>query len=107
VNWPTGAGGKGNEGVAAFVGRLPNSIGYVEYAYVKQNKMTYVQLKNKDGQWVNPSDDAFKAAAAGAELEAAGRKADPVHAGVTLGGQGLECGQGIGIKGLGHRAEAA
>ncbi|MBI3531333.1 MAG: phosphate ABC transporter substrate-binding protein PstS, partial [Burkholderiales bacterium] len=40
VNWPTGAGGKGNEGVAAFVGRLPNSIGYVEYAYVKQNKMT-------------------------------------------------------------------
>jgi phosphate transport system substrate-binding protein len=41
VNWPTGAGGKGNEGVAAFVQRLPNSIGYVEYAYVKQNKMTY------------------------------------------------------------------
>ncbi|MBC5766623.1 phosphate ABC transporter substrate-binding protein PstS [Ramlibacter albus] len=67
VNWPTGAGGKGNEGVAAFVGRLPNSIGYVEYAYVKQNKMTYAQLRNKDGQWVNPSDAAFKAAAAGAD----------------------------------------
>jgi phosphate transport system substrate-binding protein len=43
VNWPVGAGGKGNEGVAAFVGRLPNSIGYVEYAYVKQNKMTYAR----------------------------------------------------------------
>jgi phosphate transport system substrate-binding protein len=49
VNWPTGAGGKGNEGVAAFVGRLPNSIGYVEYAYVKQNKLTYTQLQNKEG----------------------------------------------------------
>jgi phosphate transport system substrate-binding protein len=67
VNWPTGAGGKGNEGVAAFVGRLPNSIGYVEYAYVKQNKMTYVQLKNKDGQFVAPDGDNFKAAAAGAD----------------------------------------
>ncbi|KQR55270.1 phosphate ABC transporter substrate-binding protein PstS [Acidovorax sp. Leaf160] len=67
VNWPTGAGGKGNEGVAAFVGRLPNSIGYVEYAYVKQNKMTYVQLQNADGAYVSPDDDAFKAAAAGAE----------------------------------------
>lgn len=67
VNWPTGAGGKGNEGVAAFVQRLPNSIGYVEYAYVKQNKMTFTQLRNKDGQWVSPSDDSFKAAAAGAD----------------------------------------
>jgi phosphate transport system substrate-binding protein len=67
VKWLAGTAGKGNEGVAAFVQRLPNSIGYVEYAYVKQNKMTYVQLKNKDGQWVNPSDDAFKAAAAGAD----------------------------------------
>lgn len=54
VNWPTGAGGKGNEGVAAFVGRLPNSIGYVEYAYVKQNKLTYVQLQNADGAFVSP-----------------------------------------------------
>lgn len=67
VNWPIGAGGKGNEGVAAFVNRLPNSIGYVEYAYVKQSKMTYVQLKNKDGQFVSPDGDNFKAAAAGAD----------------------------------------
>jgi len=67
VNWPTGAGGKGNEGVAAFVQRLPNSIGYVEYAYVKQNKMTYTLMRNKDGQFVAPNDDAFKAAAAGAD----------------------------------------
>jgi phosphate transport system substrate-binding protein len=67
VNWPIGAGGKGNEGVAAFVQRLPNSIGYVEYAYVKQNKMTYTLLKNKDGNFVPPSDTNFKAAAAGAD----------------------------------------
>ncbi|MBB1161748.1 phosphate ABC transporter substrate-binding protein PstS [Aquariibacter albus] len=67
VNWPTGAGGKGNEGVSAFVQRLPNSIGYVEYAYAKQNKMSHVLLKNKDGQFVAPEDDNFKAAAAGAD----------------------------------------
>ncbi|RDI25215.1 phosphate ABC transporter substrate-binding protein (PhoT family) [Pseudacidovorax intermedius] len=67
VNWPTGAGGKGNEGVAAFVGRLPNSIGYVEYAYVKQNKMTYALLQNSAGKFVSPEDTAFKAAAAGAD----------------------------------------
>ncbi|HRP28655.1 MAG TPA: phosphate ABC transporter substrate-binding protein PstS [Burkholderiaceae bacterium] len=67
VNWPTGAGGKGNEGVSAFVQRLPNSIGYVEYAYAKQNRMSHVQLRNKDGAFVNPDDDAFKAAAAGAD----------------------------------------
>ncbi len=67
VNWPTGAGGKGNEGVAAFVGRLPNSIGYLEYAYVKQNKMTYTLLKNKDGNFVEPDDANFKAAAASAD----------------------------------------
>ena len=67
VNWPTGAGGKGNEGVAAFVGRLPNSIGYVEYAYVKQNKMTYALMQNAAGQFVAPDDSAFKAAAAGAD----------------------------------------
>jgi phosphate transport system substrate-binding protein len=66
VNWPVGAGGKGNEGVSAFVSRLPNSIGYVEYAYVKQNKMTYAQVQNSAGTWVTPSDTAFKAAAAGA-----------------------------------------
>ncbi|MCW5663570.1 MAG: phosphate ABC transporter substrate-binding protein PstS [Piscinibacter sp.] len=67
VNWPTGAGGKGNEGVAAFVQRLPNSIGYVEYAYVKQNKMTYTLLKNQAGSFVAPDDVNFKAAAAGAD----------------------------------------
>jgi phosphate transport system substrate-binding protein len=67
VNWVVGAGGKGNEGVAAFVGRLPNSIGYVEYAYVKQNKMTYAQMKNASGDFVSPVDTAFKAAAAGAD----------------------------------------
>jgi len=66
VNWPVGAGGKGNEGVAAFVNRLPNSIGYVEYSYVKQNKMTYTLLKNRDGKFVAPDDSSFKAAAAGA-----------------------------------------
>jgi phosphate transport system substrate-binding protein len=67
VNWPAGAGGKGNEGVAAFVSRLPNSIGYVEYAYVKQNKMTYAQMQNSAGSFVSPDDTAFKAAAAGAD----------------------------------------
>jgi len=67
VNWPVGAGGKGNEGVASFVNRLPNSIGYVEYSYVKQNKMTYALMKNRDGVFVAPDDEAFKAAAAGAD----------------------------------------
>jgi phosphate transport system substrate-binding protein len=67
VNWPTGAGGKGNEGVAAFVQRLPGAIGYVEYAYVKQNKMTYALLKNQAGNFVAPDDANFKAAAAGAD----------------------------------------
>ena len=67
VNWPVGAGGKGNEGVAAFVQRLPNSIGYVEYAYVKQNKMTFTLMRNKEGNFVPPSEEAFKAAAAGAD----------------------------------------
>ncbi|MBK6596008.1 MAG: phosphate ABC transporter substrate-binding protein PstS [Burkholderiales bacterium] len=67
VNWPVGAGGKGNEGVAAFVGRLPNSMGYVEYSYVKQNKMTYAVMQNSAGNFVKPEDDSFKAAAAGAD----------------------------------------
>ncbi|MBU6194581.1 MAG: phosphate ABC transporter substrate-binding protein PstS [Burkholderiales bacterium] len=67
VNWPTGAGGKGNEGVAAFVQRLPNSIGYVEYAYAKQNRMSHVLLQNKDGVFVAPDDLTFKAAAANAQ----------------------------------------
>ena len=67
VKWPTGAGGKGNEGVSAFVQRLPNAIGYVEYADAKQNKMSYVLLQNKEGQFVAPDDATFKAAAAGAD----------------------------------------
>jgi len=67
VNWPVGAGGKGNEGVSAFVNRLPNSIGYVEYSYVKQNKMNFAVMQNAAGTFVKPEDDAFKAAAAGAD----------------------------------------
>ncbi len=66
VNWPTGAGGKGNEGVAAFVQRLANSIGYVEYSYANANKMTFVQLRNAAGNYTAPDDLTFKAAAAGA-----------------------------------------
>jgi phosphate transport system substrate-binding protein len=68
VNWPSnGVGGKGNEGVAQYVTRLPNSIGYVEYVYAKQNKMDYVQVKNQSGSFVSPDDSTFKAAAAGAD----------------------------------------
>ena len=67
VNWPTGAGGKGNEGVAAFVQRLPNSIGYVEYSYAVTNKMASVQMRNQAGNFVRPDDVSFKAAAAGAD----------------------------------------
>ncbi len=67
VNWPVGAGGKGNEGVAAFVSRLPNSMGYVEYSYVKQNKLNYAVMQNAAGNYVAPDDEAFKAAAAGAD----------------------------------------
>jgi len=67
VKWPVGLGGKGNEGVAASVLNVKGAIGYVEYAYVKKNKMIYALVKNKDGNFVEPSDDTFKAAAAGAE----------------------------------------
>jgi len=67
VNWPVGTGGKGNDGVAAFVQRLPGAIGYVESAYVKQNKMTYADMINAAGTKVTPDTDTFKAAAAGAE----------------------------------------
>ena len=69
VQWPTGTGGKGNEGVASYVQRIKNSIGYVEYAYAMQNKMTYTQLKNREGQYVQPTDDSFKAAAAYAQWD--------------------------------------
>ncbi len=71
VNWKTGIGGKGNEGVAANVQRMKNTIGYVEYAYALQNKMAHVQLKNRDGQFVEPSDASFQAAAANAKWDQA------------------------------------
>ncbi len=69
VKWPATAsvGGKGNEGVAANVARIKGSIGYVEYAYVKQNKLTFLQLQNKAGRWVSPDDTTFAAAADGAD----------------------------------------
>lgn len=65
--WPVGLGGKGNEGVSAFVQRLPSSIGYVEYAYAKQNKLTYVLVQNKAKQWPLPDDTTFAAAAKSAD----------------------------------------
>lgn len=67
VKWPTGQGGKGNEGVAAYVRQLKNSIGYVEYAYAKQNNLAWTQLQNKDGKFVQPTQEAFAAAAANAD----------------------------------------
>jgi len=67
VNWPTGVGGKGNEGVAGYVKQIPNSIGYVEYAYVLQNHMAFAQLQNAAGNFVAPSAATFQAAAAGAD----------------------------------------
>ncbi len=67
VNWPTGTGGKGNDGVAAFVQRLPGAIGYVESAYATQNKLTYTALTNADGKTVEPTTETFAAAAAKAE----------------------------------------
>jgi phosphate transport system substrate-binding protein len=67
VNWPTGTGGKGNDGVAAFVQRLPGAIGYVEWAYAKQNHMIYTAMKNESGAVVEPKTETFKAAAAGAD----------------------------------------
>ena len=67
VQWPTGVGGKGNEGVANYVSRIDGSIGYVEYAYAKQNKLSYAKMKNQAGHFVSPDQDSFKAAAAGAD----------------------------------------
>ena len=67
VKWAAGVGGKGNEGVANYVARIDGSIGYVEYAYAKQNRLPYAQMANKDGQFVMPDDETFKAAAAGAD----------------------------------------
>jgi phosphate transport system substrate-binding protein len=67
VNWKVGAGGKGNEGVSAMVRQLPGSLGYVEYAYVKQTKMNWVSVQNAAGTWVAPTEDTFRAAAANAD----------------------------------------
>jgi phosphate transport system substrate-binding protein len=67
VNWPAGVGGKGNEGVAGYVKQIPNSIGYVEYAYVIQNKMTYAQLQNAAGNFVTPTAATFSNAAESAD----------------------------------------
>ena len=67
VKWPTGVGGKGNEGVASYVQKINGAIGYVEYAYAKQNKLAHGQLQNAAGKFVEPDDETFKAAAAGAD----------------------------------------
>jgi len=67
VAWPTGVGGKGNEGVAAYVKRVEGGIGYVEYAYALQNKMTYTLLRNKAGKFVTPTIETFQAAGASAD----------------------------------------
>jgi phosphate transport system substrate-binding protein len=69
VKWPAASsvGGKGNEGVAANVNRIKGSVGYVEYAYVKKNKMTFMQVQNANGKYVSPDDLTFAAAAAGAD----------------------------------------
>ena len=67
VAWPEGVGGKGNEGVASYVQRIKGAIGYVEYAYAKRNKMSHAAVRNKDGQFVQPDDSAFQAAAAYAD----------------------------------------
>jgi phosphate transport system substrate-binding protein len=63
VEWPTGQGGKGNDGVAAFVRQTVGSIGYVEYAYIQQNKMSYVDMQTRDGHFIVPTAAAFAAAA--------------------------------------------
>lgn len=67
VKWPVGLGGKGNEGVANYVARIDGAIGYVEYAYAKQNKLSVAKLVNHDGVAVAPTEESFKAAAAGAD----------------------------------------
>ncbi|WP_436407883.1 phosphate ABC transporter substrate-binding protein PstS [Dyella japonica] len=71
VEWPTGVGGKGNEGVSQYVKQITGSIGYVEYAYAVKNKISWVNLKNAAGQVVAPSADAFAAAAATADWASA------------------------------------
>jgi phosphate transport system substrate-binding protein len=67
VEWPVGVGAKGNEGVSGNIGQAKNTIGYVEYAYAKQNKLTYTALVNKAGKTVQPTTEAFQAAASNAD----------------------------------------
>ncbi len=67
MQWPTGIGAKGNEGVAQNVGNTKGAIGYVEYAYAKQNKLTFTKMVNKAGKTVSPTSEAFQAAAANAD----------------------------------------
>ena len=67
MKFPAGVGGKGNEGVASYVQKLDGAIGYVEYAYAKQNKLAHGQVQNKSGKFVEPDDENFKAAAANAD----------------------------------------
>ena len=69
MQWPTGQGGKGNDGVSAFVKQTPGSIGYVEYAYAKNNNLAYADLADHDGRFVNPNEQSFTAAAAHAEWD--------------------------------------
>ncbi len=71
VAWPEGVGGKGNEGVAAYVQRIKGSIGYVEYAYAKKNNMAYALVRNRDGQWPKPDSATFQAAAQYADWKSA------------------------------------
>jgi phosphate transport system substrate-binding protein len=71
LKWPTGVGGKGNEGVANYVGRIDGAIGYVESAYAKQNKLAFAKMVNHDGKVVSPTQDSVKAAAAGADWKGA------------------------------------
>ncbi|MCE9632929.1 MAG: substrate-binding domain-containing protein, partial [Methylophilales bacterium] len=70
-SWPTGVGGKGNEGVASYVQRIKNSIGYVEYVYAKQNGLNYALVQNKEGEYVKPGFAGFQAAARYAEWDKA------------------------------------
>ena len=87
VNWPVGLGGKGNEGVSGLILQTPNSIGYVELIYAKQNNLAYATVKNKAGEFVKPDVESVTAAAAGVEMpadfrvsivDAAGPKAYPI-----------------------------
>ncbi len=69
VSWPTGVGGKGNEGVAALVKKTPGAVGYVEFAYALKERLKYVVLQNKAGKFVNPTIESFQASAANADWE--------------------------------------